>query len=104
MNAADRELLICLIEECSEVIHAATKMIRHGPDSHNPKQLAGPSNEEQLNREMGHVRCLDIILMDRAILDGAEIADSHRRKLQELPKYLHYNYEDSEGQIVAHRR
>lgn len=51
-----QELLVMLIEECGEVIHAATKYLRHGADSTHPD--GGPTNREQLEKEI-----LDLVVI-----------------------------------------
>ena len=91
MNAADRELLVCLIEECSEVIHAATKYIRHGADSYNPTLLTSPSNKQQLNKEIGDLGAIMELLDQRAILSDDVIHDYREGKLRRLNQYLHHN-------------
>lgn len=48
----EREILSMLVEECAEVIHAVTKIFRHGENSYNPEKQ-GVNNLEQLNRELG---------------------------------------------------
>lgn len=50
MNDAQRERLTMLIEECGEVIQAATKALRHGYESRHPD--GGPNNREYLMREL----------------------------------------------------
>ena len=46
--------LVCLIEECSEVIQAATKTLRFGPSECYPE--TGVSNEDQLSAELDDLR------------------------------------------------
>ena len=43
-------LLVCLMEECAEVQHAASKVLRFGPG--NSVCGVGPSNKEQLEKEL----------------------------------------------------
>ena len=49
-NLTIDDLLICLVEECSEVIHAATKCLRFGFDRTHPGY---GHNREVLAREVG---------------------------------------------------
>lgn len=53
LTSAQEERLYLLIEECAEVQHAATKILRHGMASHNPDAIRAPSNRESLERELG---------------------------------------------------
>jgi len=55
MDFSQRERLAMLIEECGEVIQAATKVLRHGWDSHHPEVADGETNKEALERELGDV-------------------------------------------------
>ena len=50
MTDAERERLTMLIEECGEVIQAATKCLRHGYESCHPD--GGETNREYLLREI----------------------------------------------------
>lgn len=46
------ERLAMLVEECGEVIQAATKVLRHGYESFDPDNPALTSNAEHLEREI----------------------------------------------------
>lgn len=54
LTPAEAERLALLIEECGEVIQAATKVLRHGYESVNPL-TDGPTNRTMLTSELGHV-------------------------------------------------
>lgn len=54
LTPAEAERLAMLIEECGEVIQAATKVLRHGWDSHHP------DNPHADNRNMLHVEIMDL--------------------------------------------
>jgi hypothetical protein len=51
MNESDRERLTMLIEEAAEVIHIATKVLRHGWDSYHPDD-PGVTNRTLLEKEI----------------------------------------------------
>lgn len=55
LTMGERELLIILIEECGEVIQAATKILRHGPYSRSPLRPDSPCNKEHLGEEIGQL-------------------------------------------------
>jgi NTP pyrophosphatase (non-canonical NTP hydrolase) len=56
MTAAERERLTMLIEECGEVIQAATKCLRHGYESRHPD--GGETNRQYLTREYEDLLCV----------------------------------------------
>lgn len=47
------ELLVLLIEECGEVIQAATKCLRFGVDRYDPRDPGKGSNYTVLSEEIG---------------------------------------------------
>lgn len=53
LTAAERERLVCLIEEASEVIKDASKALRHGLDSYDPN--TGRTNRQALAKEVGNL-------------------------------------------------
>ncbi len=52
LTPAEAERLAYLIEECGEVITAATKILRHGYGSHNADAPGRGDNRVQLTREI----------------------------------------------------
>ena len=54
LTEAEHERLSVLAEECSEVIQAACKILRHGYESNNNGQLP-QTNRQELEGEIGHV-------------------------------------------------
>lgn len=48
----EREQLVKLMEECAEVIHAVSKILRHGWHSTNPDAPGSETNYETLQREL----------------------------------------------------
>ena len=62
------DLLIILIEECGEVIQAATKCLRFGFDRIEP--LYG-HNGEMLSREVGDLLAIiDVLPLDRGVIEA----------------------------------
>lgn len=57
LNDYERELLTILMEECAEVIQAASKLVRFGKENRPPKSDDSPGlmNTEFLSMEYGHV-------------------------------------------------
>lgn len=60
LSRADAELLVMLAEEASEIVQAATKMLRHGPFSFNPDLPSHKreTNMAQLRRELRDLAAL----------------------------------------------
>lgn len=49
---AEAERLMMLMEECAEVIQAASKILRHGWTSFNPHDVHRVPNSEHLDKEL----------------------------------------------------
>ena len=62
-------VLVCLMEECAEVQHAAAKALRFGL----------PLNREQLQREILDVQAIVELLQESGILAIAPDAEGHLR-------------------------
>ena len=65
LDASQEERLVILIEECSEVIKAATKTLRHGYESRNPAVPRARTNREDLAREIDDLRVAISLLEGR---------------------------------------
>ncbi len=52
LHPAEAERLALLIEECGEVVQAASKVLRHGYKSYDPTVRGGPDNQEALAKEI----------------------------------------------------
>ncbi len=76
------EALALLLEECSEVIQVAGKIIRHG--------IGSWDNAEDLAREVGNVLAAIDIALHVGILDRQAIEDSKMTKLRDVRQWLHH--------------
>lgn len=91
LTPAAEERLHLLQEECAEVIHITSKILRHGLWSKSPKTPGGPTNQEMLAMEIGQV------LATIQILYAAnDVAENHveawrEDKLRSVGRYLHHN-------------
>lgn len=86
------EALSCLIEEASEIIKAATKILRHGLYSHNPTL---PSHEQQANklslsREIGNLRAIFELCKKYNLLNSTSEAAGFQDKIDNGNQWLHY--------------
>ena len=79
------ERLTILSEECAEVIHAVSKVLRFGFESHYPN--GGPTNREKLEEELGHVNTLVEVLQQRGEIRSAKVEISTIRKWRTMWKY-----------------
>ena len=76
LSPAEAERLFYLIEECGEVIKAASKVLRHGYNSTNPDD-PGPDNRDMLQDELsdvlnamrmlGHFSDIDLTLVEESV-------------------------------------
>lgn len=69
-SEAEAERLEMLIEECSEVIKASTKILRHGFGSYNPTL---PEERQTLNRDDLERELLDLKSVVWAMQQGGEL-------------------------------
>ena len=96
VNEYERELLTVLMEECAEVIQAASKILRFGKENRPPRETPEGheiteltvSNTSILSIEYGHVVCVAAMLIEDRVLDPAWIAEGRRVKKERLAKYM----------------
>ena len=95
LSEAEAERLAILAEECGEVIQAVCKILRHGYDSTNPKEIVDDAHRPETNRaalerelgDLGHaVRRMEIA----ADLNPLAIAARAASKLERIKPYLHH--------------
>lgn len=88
LTPAERERLVLLMEECAEVIQIASKVLRHGYESHHPH--GGPTNRAELEKEMGDVRYSMIMLCVAGDTNKSQIHQYAYDKAQSVQQYLHF--------------
>lgn len=93
LSAAEAERLYILIEECSEVIQAATKVLRHGWESVDPTVPPAErfTNRITLEKEIGHVVTINALMVERGDLDHDRIIYAARAKLATINQWPHHN-------------
>lgn len=62
MTPQDQYLLVCLAEECAEVVQTVTKLLRFGPNDTHPTYRNGATNLEAVAQEADDVRALLLML------------------------------------------
>lgn len=79
----DHELLTILMEECGEVIQAASKIIRFGGD----EDYNGETGYEILERELGDLQCMVGLLQDAGKVHPHQMSEAAAKKFQKLQKW-----------------
>ena len=90
LNVEEHALLI-LMEECAEVAHAASKIIRFGWDEKNPYDPNALTNREQLDNELADLFGTMLYLEMQIKASRAE------RKMEQIEKYWE-KYQDERNQ------
>jgi hypothetical protein len=91
LTPAEAERLALLIEECAEVQQSATKILRHGYESVNPKlpKHLQETNRHALERELGDLmHCIKRMGADLDIERINTLAESV--KPETIKPYLHH--------------
>lgn len=87
LSPADDETLTLIVEECSEVIQAITKIQRHGLWSEHPESRI--PNWRTLQREVGDLLAALRVGEVQNLIDWGNVIRARDDKLLALPKYLH---------------
>jgi hypothetical protein len=82
----ERELLTILMEECAEVIQAASKLIRFGKED-RPDDLHLP-NSEVLGIEIGDLKCMIDKILIAGIVEAEHLTLGTKRKQARLLQYM----------------
>jgi hypothetical protein len=86
LSEAEAERLAILIEECSEVIQAATKIQRHGHRHYHTTE----TNREQLEREIGDLVHAIKRMQTASDINPLKITARVASKPQMIRAYLHH--------------
>lgn len=100
LTAAQRERLYLLIEECGEVIQAATKALRHGPTS-TPPGTDFPNNRHQLEWELGDLLFAVDLLTRCGDIDADEVEEARGDAAERKPRFLRQVHMTPAGEVVA---
>jgi len=95
LTSAEAERLDLLAEECAEVIQAVSKIKRHGYQSRHPN--GGPTNQESLEKELGHVRLSIWLMTQSGDLRVTAIDVASWEKQASIQQWLHHNIVPSKG-------
>lgn len=101
LSLAQAELLTVLTEELAESIKEIQKIQRHGYESTHPD--GGPTNRENLERELGDVRVLVILLLQTGDISDDRMTEFARRKMRRIGRYLHHSTVDFDESEQSNR-
>lgn len=96
LTKAQRERLVMLTEECAEIIHAASKILRHGYESYNPDAQVKISNRRQLEKECVDLRAVFYLMEDGGDIDSGSTDDVIKASERKL-RYAHHQSPKQEG-------
>lgn len=99
MSAAEDERLNYLIEECSEVIHIASKINRHGYDSFDPTSPLDDNNRVLLEREIADVLRAFYRMAEKNDIDSDSI-NKHCNRVYSNKYFHHQNEKIQENCVV----
>lgn len=80
----EREILVILMEECAEVIHAASKLVRFGKEN---RPDCGRPNTDVLSEEAGHLTCMIETAMECGLMHGPRF---HNAAIDKRAKLAHF--------------
>jgi len=81
----EREMLVILMEECAEVIQAASKLIRFGKEN---RPDSGVSNTYALGAEIGDLTYMVELAVDAGVVRSTSIEEGRFRKRERLALYM----------------
>ena len=84
------ELLSKVTEECAEVIHIIQKIQQHGFESMNPHDVTELTNKEMLQKELGDLKAVVNILVNKRVVFMDAILEASHEKLERIGKYMHH--------------
>jgi NTP pyrophosphatase (non-canonical NTP hydrolase) len=79
----DQELLTVLMEECAEVIQAASKIIRFGASN----EYCGETALKQLEKEIGDLYCMIDLLHANDMITFTNVDEYANQKYEKLKKW-----------------
>ncbi len=82
----EREVLTIMIEECAEVIQAATKLLRFGANDGYPG--TGRTNEDDLGKEIGDLQCMIDMARNLGLVNGDDIATASFNKSIKVREFM----------------
>lgn len=95
-DKAKAERLVLLMEEASEVIQDAAKIMRFSDTNFHP--ISGVSNVESLEKEIGDVLAAIDLLVFAGDVDLDRIEDARKKKHTKVRQWMFYqNFGEAQG-------
>lgn len=105
IDAATKELLICVAEEAGEITQMVGKILRFGFDSYHPNDPDKVDSRTRLNQELSDMLVLIDLLVYENIIDAGDITKLKEAKRAKLAKFLqHYEITDESSEEMFWRR
>jgi hypothetical protein len=89
LTPAELERLSLLLEELGEAQQAIGKILRHGYESYHP-DFPNISNREHLEKELGHIRNAQKLMVDTRDISWGNINYYQGHKQIRIHKFLHH--------------
>lgn len=90
LTEAEQERLVLLMEECSEVIQACSKILRHGYESMNYLLPGAATNRADLEREIGDMLSCVRRLELKNDIEVDTIGFGYLTRIQDKERFLHH--------------
>lgn len=82
------EILTCIAEECSELIHIICKTLRHGLDNYDPTKPTKITNQTQITNEIGDLcKTIDLAFKNR-IISAIKVSGAYSKPKSTI--YFHH--------------
>lgn len=105
LHEGEVERLVYLMEECSEVIRAASKILRHGyARSPRPDHPEDKTNREHLENELRDLACALQRMVDARDVDYDAITNTIASKMIESSKWFHFQQPYTDDPISFWKR
>lgn len=93
MTDGEYERLILLAEECSEVVQAIAKTLRHGPQARHPDYNGGElTNHQSMLKEIADVQVIISLMIERGDFFQAHLDSLKPGKMEKLKKFTHHQF------------
>ena len=89
LTPAEHERIAILVEELGEAQQAIGKILRHGYDSYHPNR-PDRTNRDDLEKELGHIRNAQKMLIDATDLRWGNINHYQGHKETRISEFLHH--------------
>lgn len=90
LTPAEAERLAMLAEECGEVIQVVGKILRHGYQSHNPKEPDGQTNRSLLSGELIDLLAVVDLMENRYDFEVRPTAADYGKAVKRKLRYTHH--------------